>query len=302
MTDRKLLKQDAREAIRSTSPSPLLVTLCVLLILAVTQVLTLSLNGDLDAYIATAKEVAQGNLTIVQSEGSTSVFAWLLTIALDLMSMAVSMGYTLYAMRVHRRRNPGFGDVFDAFALFLRVIVLSILRSLLVSVASFVYALPAGVLSLFIDPVAAAVVCIPFMAPIFVVMYVYRLADYILLDNPAYPAIQCMGMSRMASAGRKWEMFKLDLSFLGWLLLCVFPPMLLWVRPYMAVTFAGYYDAVIPDAMEEVRKKLEARYASFDGGSGGPLGGWSVPGQRPRQPQQPEHPDEPEDGEEEEDE
>ena len=280
MTDRKLLKQNAREAIRGTRPSPVLVTLAVLLILLVTQALSLSLNGELDAYIAMAQNAARGRFVLVEAEGSAGIFPWLLTIALDLMSMVVSMGYTLYAMRVHRRQSPGFGDVFDAFGMFFRVIVLSIVRSLLVSAASFAYALPAAALGLYIDPILAAVICIPFMAPIFIVMYVYRLADYILLDNPTFPAVQCLGMGRLASRGRRWEMFLLDLSFLGWTLLCVFPPALLWVRPYIAVTYAGYYDAVMPDFMEDLQNRAGQMFTPFRGQGGGSSGGWSVPGER----------------------
>lgn len=281
MTDRKLLKKDAREAIRAAKPSPVLVTLAILLILTVTQILSLSLNGELDAIIAMAKKAAQGEIVLIEAAGSSGVFPWLLTIALDLMTMVVSMGYTLYTMRVHRRQGPGFGDVFDAFAFFWRVIVLSILRSFLMSIASVIYVLPATALGMFIDPLTASLVCLPFLAGPYIVMYVYRLADYILLDHPDYPAIQCLGMSRLATSGRKWEMFRLDLSFLGWVLLCIFPPMLLWVMPYTRVTFAGYYDAVMPDFMEKFRQRAEMFRADQERGFRNNSGGWSVPGESP---------------------
>ena len=279
MTDRKQLKQDAREAIRAAKPSPIVVTLAVLLILAVTQLLSLSLSGELDAIIAMVKKAAQGEIALVESTGDSGLLPWLLTLALDLMTMVVSMGYTLYAIRVHRREGPGFGDVFDAFGLFLRVIVLSILRSFLMSIASVAYALPATALGMFIDPLTAALVCLPFMAVPYIVIYVYRLADYILLDHPDYPAIQCLGLSRLASSGRKWEMFKLDLSFLGWTLLCVFPPVLLWVMPYTRVTFAGYYDTVMPDFMEKFKRRAELFGAGPAQDFRDNTGGWSVPGE-----------------------
>lgn len=295
MTDRKELKRLAREAIRDTKPSPVWVTLVVLAILAVVQLLSLNLSGDLDAYIAMVKSVAAGDTATAQPAVSISPLAWLLALALNLMSMIVSMGYTLYTLRVSRRASPGFGDVFDAFAMFFRVIVLSFVRSILVSS---VYAVPMSLLSTLIDPVSASMFCLPLIVPMFMLAYAYRLADYILLDNPSFAAIQCLGLSRFAMRGRKWDLFKLDLSFLGWILLCVFPPVWLWVRPYMSVTAAGYYDAVMPGFMAWLKTQPMPRrpgdgdsgFRDLTGGAGGKPGdptdgdlsdnpgGWSVPG------------------------
>lgn len=300
MTDHKELKRLAREAIKETKPSPVWVTLVVLVILAVVQLLSLNLSGELDTYIAMGEAFAAGDVAIAEPVGSISPLAWLLALALNLMGMIVSMGYTLYTLRVSRRGSPGFGDVFDAFALFLRVIVLSILRSLLVSS---VYAVPVSLLSMMMDPVSASMICLPLIVPMFMLAYAYRLSDYILLDNPSFPAIQCLGMSRLAMHGRKWDMFKLDLSFLGWLLLCVFPPVWLWVRPYMSVTVAGYYDAVMPGFMEWLKTQPIPRrpgdggsgFRDPTGGAGGTSGdpsakdlrdnpgGWSVPGGKPEE-------------------
>ena len=221
MTDRKELKRLAREAIKETKPSPIWVTLVVLAVLAVMQLLGLNLNGDLDAYLAMARGAAEGQITIVESTGSISPLAWLLTLALDLMIMVVSMGYSLYTLRVSRRASPGFGDVLDPFGMFFRVIALQIVRSVLVSVVSMLYAVPAGTLGAVMDPVSASLICLPLIVPTFILAYAYRFADYILLDNPSFAAIQCLGLSRLATKGRKWDLFKLDLSFIGWILLCV---------------------------------------------------------------------------------
>lgn len=279
MTDHKELKRMAREAVRDTKPSPVWVTLAVAAILIVTQVLSLKLNGELDAYIATLKEFAAGELTIVESSAVENPLAWILILALDLMSMVVSMGYALYSLRVSRRMSPGFGDVFDAFGIFFRVIVLTILRSLLLSLLSAVYVLPATVLGMVMNTTAASMICLPLLVPMFVLAYAYRFAGFILLDNPKYPAAYCLGLSRLAMKGRKWDMFKLDLSFLGWIILCVFPPMWLWVRPYMSVTSAGYYDAVMPGFREWLKNQPALRTPTRPGFRSND--GWSIPGERP---------------------
>ena len=293
MTDRTELKRLAREAIRETKPSPVLVTLIVLAILAVMNLLVLNLNGELDMYVTQVTNALQGDFSVVEPTGEISLFAVLLILALNLMSSVVTMGYTLYALRVKRRQSPGIGDVFDTFGMFLRVIVLTILRSLLVS---FVYMGPLYLLSAVMDPVLATLFCTPFVIPMLMVAYSYRLAGFILLDNPSFPAIQCLGLSRLAMKGRKSELFTLDVSFLGWILLCIFPPAILWVRPYIAVTNAGYYDAVIPGFMEWLKTQPIPQRpgdpgpgvwnppSGPDGDSDGDLrdnpGGWSVPGEK----------------------
>ena len=256
MIDRKELKAEAREAIRATKPSPVLVTLAVAAILLVTHALSLSLSGDLKAYRTMAEEyILNGRFVYVEPTGSAGALPWLLTLGLDLMSLVIGVGYTLYCMRVIRRQSPSFGDVFDVFGLFLRAVALSLLRSIVVSLASFIYAVPAAMLGMVIGPVTATVVCLPLLAPMFILAYSYRLAAYILLDDPAYPAIQCLMLSRAAMKGRKKELFLLDLSFLGWMLLCLFPPAILWVRPYMDVTCAGWYDRVMPGFTEELKRR-----------------------------------------------
>ena len=42
--------------------------------------------------------------------------------------------------------------------------------------------------------------------------------------------------------GNKGKLFVLDLSFIGWELLCVIPFVAFWVIPYMNITCAGFYD------------------------------------------------------------
>lgn len=46
--------------------------------------------------------------------------------------------------------------------------------------------------------------------------------------------------------GHKWELFVLDLSFLGWMLLsALFAPVSIWLDPYRAITNANYYNRLV---------------------------------------------------------
>lgn len=58
--------------------------------------------------------------------------------------------------------------------------------------------------------------------------------------------INSVSLSESMMVGHKWEFFKLNLSFLGWLLLSIATLGIefIWLAPYYQLTMAGYYDAL----------------------------------------------------------
>ena len=73
--------------------------------------------------------------------------------------------------------------------------------------------------------------------------YSYSMAYYIKVDNPDYDWKACIDASRQMMNGHKWEMFVLDLSFIGWYIvgsLCLGVGTL-WVVPYHTATHAQFY-------------------------------------------------------------
>ena len=59
-------------------------------------------------------------------------------------------------------------------------------------------------------------------------------------------AWQCLRESGALMRGHKWELFVLDLSFLGWMLLsAMFAPVTIWLDPYRAITNANYYNRLV---------------------------------------------------------
>ena len=80
--------------------------------------------------------------------------------------------------------------------------------------------------------------------PGIVAAYRYRQALYLLLDHPERSAWQCLRESSALMSGHKWELFVLDLSFIGWGIvgsLCLGVGTL-WVMTYMAATEAQCYE------------------------------------------------------------
>ena len=73
--------------------------------------------------------------------------------------------------------------------------------------------------------------------------YSYSMSMYILAENPGKPALECISESKELTYGHKMELFLLDLSFLGWILLTVitFGIAGIWTIPYMSTTSANAY-------------------------------------------------------------
>lgn len=86
-----------------------------------------------------------------------------------------------------------------------------------------------------------------FVIPGIVKGYSYAMSYYIMKDHPEYTPSQCITESRRIMDGHKMDLFLLDLSFIGWALVCVLTCGIatLWVTPYMQTARAVfYYDLV----------------------------------------------------------
>ncbi len=66
---------------------------------------------------------------------------------------------------------------------------------------------------------------------------------YILSEDPSKSITQCINESVNLMKGHKWELFYLELTFIGWWLLVgiTFGIAGLWVAPYRQLTEANFY-------------------------------------------------------------
>lgn len=74
--------------------------------------------------------------------------------------------------------------------------------------------------------------------------YSYAMTYYIALDHPELNAEQCIQRSMKMMSGHKMKLFLLDLSFIGWILLCILTLGIaaLWVQPYINVAHSHFYQ------------------------------------------------------------
>ena len=85
-----------------------------------------------------------------------------------------------------------------------------------------------------------------FVIPGIIKAYYYSMAFYIKVDNPTWGWRDCIDESRKKMDGHKMDLFILDLSFIGWILLgsMVCGLGVLWVVPYMNAAHAHFYESI----------------------------------------------------------
>lgn len=74
--------------------------------------------------------------------------------------------------------------------------------------------------------------------------YSYSMVPYLIGEYPELTPRKALALSQQMTHGYKWQLFMLDLSFFGWLMLSAITGGIvgiLYVYPYMGVTHAGVY-------------------------------------------------------------
>lgn len=94
-----------------------------------------------------------------------------------------------------------------------------------------------------------------FLVPGIILHYRWYFVYYILADKPGISLSQAMTASKKMTKGHKWELFKLDLSFLGWYILVPLTCGLgaIYVLPYVNTTMALYYENFRIRALQEFK-------------------------------------------------
>ena len=259
MFNRIEAKMQAKASMRQTIPSPIWVTLVYLLL---TSGLLWLLNLVLfDPMSIIADDLLAGYTLeeslyyLIQTYSSGLVIALFIQLLYSIYQTVMRFGYTSYALRMARNEGPGFGNLFDGFAKFLRVLWMNILIGLFAFLWTLVAAVPAVILVVVAVMARADLIyifglywgaIIVSVAVTLIVRLRYRLAPYFLLDDPACTAREAIRRSKRAMKGWKMELFVLDLSFIGWELLgsLTLGILFVWVLPYLNATEANFYDCV----------------------------------------------------------
>ena len=146
-----------------------------------------------------------------------------LSVLLTLLALPLSWGLTVSLLRNHREESVDLENLFDGFrkGRYTRVFC----ALFLVQLFTFLWALL-------------------LIIPGIIKAFSYALTPYILLDEPELTARQAITRSCEIMQGRRWKLFCLYLSFIGWGILCLltFGIGFLWLVPYMNASVAAFYE------------------------------------------------------------
>ena len=142
---------------------------------------------------------------------------------LSLLALPLSWGLTVSLLRNHREESVDLENLFDGFrgGRYTRVFCALFLVQLFTILWTLLLIIP-GIMKAFS----------------------YALTPYILLDEPELTARQAITRSCEIMQGRRWKLFCLSLSFIGWgiLSLLTFGIGFLWLAPYMNASIAAFYE------------------------------------------------------------
>ncbi len=96
-----------------------------------------------------------------------------------------------------------------------------------------------------------------FIIPGIVKSYSYALAFYIQRDKKDQEPVDCISESRYLMKGHKWQLFCLDMSFIGWYIvgaLCLGIGTY-FVVPYHNMARANFYEALIAEASAQTSQE-----------------------------------------------
>ncbi len=230
--DRKQLKAEAKDRLTRAKVNPYGFTLVYLIVSAVLG--ALSFYASLPRMIENIDQMQIPELSLALRDSLYVSFfsklpalpsgpAAFIGILVWLMAVLLRAGVVLYHLGVFRGEERPFSTLFEGFGIAGKVIVLALLESIFVFLWSLLFVIP-GIIAI----------------------YRYRFALYSLCEDPELSSSAALRRSKQLTRGFKWQLFVLDLSFIGWEILAGMTGHILdiWLDPYRSQTDMGYYHAI----------------------------------------------------------
>lgn len=138
-----------------------------------------------------------------------------------LISGPMTLGYAMFAISIFRKRETSPAEVFYGFERFGKALGLYLVMSIFIILWALLLIVPGIIAALR-----------------------YSMSFYVLADHPEIGIMEAINESKRLMQGNKWKFFCLNLTFIGWGILCIltFGIGFLFLMPYMEVTFIAFYD------------------------------------------------------------
>jgi len=148
---------------------------------------------------------------------------------ISLLLIPMSWGVTITFLEVSRGMKVNYGNLTKGYHDFTRIFLTILLKGIYTLLWSLLLIIPGIVKS-----------------------YSYAMTEFVLADRPDLAYNEAIEESIRLMQGNKWRLFVLDLSFLGWALLCILTLGIgyLFLAPYMEVAHAHFYADLKADDQE----------------------------------------------------
>jgi len=228
--NRAEVKAEAKSIMRNAKVSPYIVTLLVLAIVFVLNRITdLAEGGSLFFSYGMAwryLEILESGdpyalealVEAVPSQAGLSAF---FSVLVSLVCIVLNGGYYIYCIGIRRGADMPYSSLADGLGVAGKLIWCGVQMAVKVFLWSLLFWIP-GI----------------------VAAYRYRFAYYNILTDNSLSAGDAIRLSCQQTFGMKGQLFVLDLSFFGWMLLSTLTLGLLniWLTPYMTLCDLAYFD------------------------------------------------------------
>lgn len=243
--DRKGLKRQAREAMFLTRPRFWAVCLMYLL-------LTTGVDGLLHLFPSVQEPQPE----------ALRFFSFFCSILYILYSLVIQFGFNLWSLWSWRKLNPGMGSLIQGFSITGRIILMELL--IFLRVLGWIILLTVGVtvMIVFVPSTGSYVFGFALLyAAAFAIMLRYAMAPYLLADAPDDGAAAAVRRSVEMMRGRKWELFKLQFSFIGWYILQILLSGI--VLAVLLIRSGVLYTPLTPDSLLTYQAVINGLSAFF---------------------------------------
>lgn len=160
---------------------------------------------------------------IVSISGYESEGTLMITIGFiaSLLMGAIEVGISRFSVNLANNKDSAkFTDLFSGFNVFFKALGVSIIVVIISVIGTLLFIIP-GIIA----------------------MFMFSQVYFILAEDNEIGVIECLKKSSNMMKGHKLELFILELSFIGWFIVCIFTFGIgfLWYVPYYQMTMTNFY-------------------------------------------------------------
>ena len=196
-------------------------------------------NSELraEARVALTDKWVMGAVTTLVFGAVSGAASYIPVVGSILVALPMMYGYSIVMLSVMRGGEMNIGGLFDGFNDFGRIVGTKLLQAIYTFLWTLLLVIP-GIIK----------------------NYSYAMTDFILKDEPLLANNAAIEKSMAMMDGNKMKLFLLDLSFIGWAILCLFTFGIgfLFLQPYVQSAHAAFYEDLKVQTVVEEEVIIEA--------------------------------------------